>query len=141
MGIYIQYIYKKKIVVLASEPVGGRSWATELPCIYYNMCVQYTRYTTKNIHRIYIDLSLCSITHIYMQKAVSSQFLAPPAECRVVRRRQLLNLKSLFLRNCLITFFLLWHGALLGRYQCTVQMWMVCGRSGLAHFPLMIDIQ
>ena len=23
---------KKKIVVLASEPVGGRSWVTELPC-------------------------------------------------------------------------------------------------------------
>ena len=28
--IYI--IYKTKIVVLASEPVGGRSRATELPC-------------------------------------------------------------------------------------------------------------
>ena len=28
-------IYKTKIVVLASEPVGGRSWATELPCCYY----------------------------------------------------------------------------------------------------------
>ena len=26
-------IYKKKIVVLASEPVGGRSRATELPCL------------------------------------------------------------------------------------------------------------
>ena len=32
MGIYIQYIYIKKIVVLASEPVSGRSRATELPC-------------------------------------------------------------------------------------------------------------
>ena len=35
MGIYIQYIYRKTtIVVLASEPVGGRSRATELPCLY-----------------------------------------------------------------------------------------------------------
>ena len=34
MGIYIQYIYK--IVVLASEPVGGRSRATELPCYLYD---------------------------------------------------------------------------------------------------------
>ena len=31
MGFYIQYIYNK-IVVLASDPVGGRSRATELPC-------------------------------------------------------------------------------------------------------------
>ena len=28
-------IYKTKIVVLASEPVGGRSRATELPCFIY----------------------------------------------------------------------------------------------------------
>ena len=36
MGIYIQYIYRKTtIVVLASEPVGGRSRATELPCFIY----------------------------------------------------------------------------------------------------------
>ena len=26
-----------------------------------------------------------------------------------------------FLRNCLITFFLRWHGSLLGRYQCTAK--------------------
>ena len=32
MGIYIQYIYITKIVVLVSEPVRGRSRATELPC-------------------------------------------------------------------------------------------------------------
>ena len=30
--IYISNIYKTKIVVLASEPVSGRSRATELPC-------------------------------------------------------------------------------------------------------------
>ena len=37
MGIYIQYIYRKTtIVVLASEPVGGRSRATELPCFFYS---------------------------------------------------------------------------------------------------------
>ena len=75
------------------------------------------------------------------------EFLAPPAERQrsfsnaelsVVRRRpsssvvvvrrpsSTFHLKSSFLRNCLITFFLLWHVhvALLGRYQCTVQMWI-----------------
>ena len=32
-NLYPIYIKQtKKIVVLASEPVGGRSWATELPC-------------------------------------------------------------------------------------------------------------
>ena len=38
VGIYIQYIYIciKQIVVLASEPVGGRSRATELPCFSYH---------------------------------------------------------------------------------------------------------
>ena len=34
VGIYIQYI--TKIVVLVSEPVRGRSRATELPCYSYN---------------------------------------------------------------------------------------------------------
>ena len=33
VGIYIQYIYITKIVVLFSEPVRGRSRATELPCL------------------------------------------------------------------------------------------------------------
>ena len=32
VGIYIQYIYITQIVVLVSEPVRGRSRATELPC-------------------------------------------------------------------------------------------------------------
>ena len=32
VGIYIQYIYITKIVVLVSEPVRGRSRVTELPC-------------------------------------------------------------------------------------------------------------
>ena len=32
VGIYIQYIYITKIVVLVSDPVRGRSRATELPC-------------------------------------------------------------------------------------------------------------
>ena len=36
MGIYIQYIYITKIVVLVSEPVRGRSRATELPCFDYH---------------------------------------------------------------------------------------------------------
>ena len=34
VGIYIQYIYITKIVVLVSEPVRGRSRATELPCYH-----------------------------------------------------------------------------------------------------------
>ena len=32
--------YKKKIMQLASEPVGGRSRATELPCFLYVMLFQ-----------------------------------------------------------------------------------------------------
>ena len=32
VGIYIQYIYITKMMVLVSEPVRGRSRATELPC-------------------------------------------------------------------------------------------------------------
>ena len=60
-------------------------------------------------------------------------FLAPPAERQrsfsnaelsVVRpssSSSTFHSKSLFLRNCLITVFLLWYGALLGRYQCTVK--------------------
>ena len=35
VGIYIQYI--TKIVVLVSEPVRGRSRATELPCFFLNV--------------------------------------------------------------------------------------------------------
>ena len=48
-----------------------------------------------------------------------------PSSSVVVRRRpssSTFHLRSLFLRNCLITFFLLWHRALLRRYQCTVHM-------------------
>ena len=33
-NLYPIYIYKTKIVVLVSEPVGGRSRATELPCLF-----------------------------------------------------------------------------------------------------------
>ena len=52
MGIYIQYIYRKTtIVVLASEPVGGRSRATELPCFYWQVvvCVRFSSETTRPI--------------------------------------------------------------------------------------------
>ena len=44
MGIYIQYIYITKIVVLVSEPVRGRSRATELPC--NEICQSYIEGTT-----------------------------------------------------------------------------------------------
>ena len=37
VGIYIQYMYTTKIVVLVSEPVRGRSRATELACLYYSI--------------------------------------------------------------------------------------------------------
>ena len=44
VGIYIQYIYITKIVVLVSEPVRGRSRATELPCynLVYNIDITPT---------------------------------------------------------------------------------------------------
>ena len=35
-NLYPIYIYETKIVVLASEPVGGRSRVTELPCFILN---------------------------------------------------------------------------------------------------------
>ena len=38
VGIYIQYIYITKNVVLVSEPVHGRSRATELPCLLNALC-------------------------------------------------------------------------------------------------------
>ena len=74
------------------------------------------------------------------------QFLAPPAERQrsfsnadssvvrrpssvvvvvVVRRpSSTFQLKAWFLKNCLITFFLLWHVASLGWYQCIVKIWI-----------------
>ena len=70
-------------------------------------------------------------------------FLAPPAERQrsfsiadssivhrplsvVVRRRpsSTFQLKAWFLQNCLITFFLFWHVASLGWYQCIVKIWI-----------------
>ena len=74
-------------------------------------------------------------------------FLAPPAERQrsfsnadssvvrrrpsssvVVRRRpsssSTFQLKAWFLKNCLITFFLFWHVASLGWYQCIVKIWI-----------------
>ena len=45
-SIYIQYIYITKIVVLVSEPVRGRSRATELPCceIVFIFCLRHQKY-------------------------------------------------------------------------------------------------
>ena len=62
-------------------------------------------------------------------------FLAPLAERQrsfsnadlsVVRRRpsSTFQLKAWFLKNCLITFFLFWHVASLGWYQCIVKIWI-----------------
>ena len=51
VGIYIQYIYKT-IVVLASEPVGGRSLVTDLPCYFVKMNTLFALY--------------CICTSIYM---------------------------------------------------------------------------
>ena len=56
VGIYIQYI--NKIVVLASEPVGGRSRATELPCFVCSF-----RYFTSVSNLKAIGLLLMEILH------------------------------------------------------------------------------
>ena len=57
MGIYIQYIYIQKIVVLASEPVGGRSRATELPCYFFKnipwVPKRKENMILKNVHGIF----------------------------------------------------------------------------------------
>ena len=42
-NLYPIYIYKTKIVVLASEPVGGRSRATELPCFDIDLHITSSR--------------------------------------------------------------------------------------------------
>ena len=52
-----------------------------------------------------------------------------PGRRRRRRRRRpsssTFHFKSLFLKNCLITFFLFWHGASLGRYQyCKIWIWL-----------------
>ena len=62
----------------------------------------------------------------YCNKFLSFQRIFSNAELSIVRRcpsssSSTFDLKFLFLRNCLITLFLLWHGALLGKYQCTVK--------------------
>ena len=51
-NLYPIYIYK--IVVLASEPVGGRSRATELPCFSYIKLMQYMTYILFYMYR-YVD--------------------------------------------------------------------------------------
>ena len=38
MGVCCIVKNKQNFVVLASEPVGGRSQATELPCFKYDAC-------------------------------------------------------------------------------------------------------
>ena len=75
---------------------------------------------------------------------MAADFLAPPAERQrsfsnadssvvrrlsssvVCRRRpsSTFQLKAWFLKNCLITFFLFWHVASLGWYQCIVKIWI-----------------
>ena len=81
-------------------------------------------------------------------------FLAPTAERQrsfsnsdssvvVVHPSSTFQLKAWFLKNCLITFFLFWHVASLGWYQCIVKIWIWLNhpkghfeRSNLAHFLL-----
>ena len=71
---------------------------------------------------------------IYRTKYDFYVFLAPPAERQrsfsnadssvVVRPSSTFQLKAWFLKNCLITFFLFWHVASLGWYQCIVKIWI-----------------
>ena len=73
VGIYIQYIYITKIVVLVSEPVRGRSRATELPCLnlcssYYNILVIYCRVSVPNSN---VLLSYCIVSVVYFNVLVA----------------------------------------------------------------------
>ena len=61
MGIYIQYIYITKIVVLVSEPVRGRSWAPELPCLSSS---EYLLYVDCWFMTGYTELDLTAISPI-----------------------------------------------------------------------------
>ena len=66
MGIYIQYIYIYiyiyKIVVLASEPVGGRSRATELPCLYWDFM------GVSPIFLIFVYIMFFFLWHLWFQE-------------------------------------------------------------------------
>ena len=46
VGIYIQYIYITKIVVLVSEPVRGRSRANELPCFLRKTIISHLMFSS-----------------------------------------------------------------------------------------------
>ena len=67
MGIYVQYINNKN-VVLASEPVGGRSRETELPCfvLFYRTITIYMYICTMYIKIIYLIKRLISFPNIYL---------------------------------------------------------------------------
>ena len=107
----------------------------------------------KTIVTRFFPTKCCFSQPIYMAVVVPrsqngiyfAHFLAPPAERQrsfsnadssvvrrpssvvvvVVRRpSSTFQLKAWFLKNCLITFFLLWHVASLGWYQCIVKIWI-----------------
>ena len=52
-NLYPIYIYITKIVVLVSEPVRGRSRATELPCLMYG-----TFDISHNLNQIHVQCNL-----------------------------------------------------------------------------------
>ena len=68
--IYIQYIYITKIVVLVSEPVRGRSRATELPCCGIDFCTvyiyMYVNYLMFKLLFIPVDVHVYTILHVHL---------------------------------------------------------------------------
>ena len=92
--------------------------------------------TTCNILLGFMLKYLTDVIEITWFRLFAIIFLAPPAKWQwsfsnadssVVCRRHLsstFHLNGWFLKNGLITFFLFWHGASLGRYWCTVKIWI-----------------
>ena len=105
----------------------------------------------KDMLKIIIDINLGPYAITFLTPPAKKQRSFSNAELSVVRRSPSsvvvnFSLKIFISQNCLITFVLLWHGALLGRYQCTVKIWIWLNhpkgqlyrseRSNLVHLPL-----
>ena len=76
VGIYIQYIYITKIVVLVSEPVRGRSRATELPC-FECVCYMTVILTVRMVVYIMlmIKFAMTIVLHNYSVMAPKADYI------------------------------------------------------------------
>ena len=74
-NLYSIYIYKKQIVVLASEPVGGRYRVTELPCYDIEHCVAHFGCKSVNICNATSDILCFRVTGPQVGTSVCSYYV------------------------------------------------------------------